>query len=200
MIIQLVDRNPGMCLEWAKQFGDTPDVNINRGDFFALETDCVVSPANSFGFMDGGLDYAISMKLGWDVQERLQQEIRDHYKGELLVGEATLIHTNHNDIPYLISAPTMRVPMILGPESYNVYLAARAIFRLLKETNHPIEKVTISGLGTGVGRVPFETCARQMKTAYDEVFLDKGSFPHSWREAQRDHVMLFSKIDRDLQY
>lgn len=65
MIIQLIDRNKGMCEQWELQFNGCDDILINNGDIFSLKTDCVVSPANSFGFMDGSLDFAISMKLGW---------------------------------------------------------------------------------------------------------------------------------------
>ena len=35
----------------------------------------VVSPANSFGFMDGGLDYKLSERFGWALQERLQRRL-----------------------------------------------------------------------------------------------------------------------------
>ncbi len=75
MKIQLIDRNKEMCEQWNLLFKDCKDVVIHCGDFFSLQTDCVVSPANSFGFMDGALDLAISKKLGWQVQEKLQKQI-----------------------------------------------------------------------------------------------------------------------------
>jgi hypothetical protein len=62
MKIQLIDRNKEMCEQWKLQFNDCNDVIIHNGDFFSLKTDCVVSPANSFGFMNGALDLAISKK------------------------------------------------------------------------------------------------------------------------------------------
>jgi hypothetical protein len=42
-----------MCKQWELQFNECEDVVIYNGDFFALATDCLVSPASSFGFMDG---------------------------------------------------------------------------------------------------------------------------------------------------
>jgi len=77
MIIQLVDRNNEMCEQWASHYKGCNDVIVHCGDFFSLKTDCVVSPANSFGFMDGGLDLAISNKLGWQVQKKLQKQIQE---------------------------------------------------------------------------------------------------------------------------
>ena len=131
MRIQLVDNKIGMCNQWYVYFNDCADVNIHCDDFFAVPTDCVVSPANSFGFMDGGLDLAISINLGWQVQNRLQKQIKEKYNGELLVGQAELIETGNEEIPFCISAPTMRTPMLLV-DSPNVYLASRAVFLLLK--------------------------------------------------------------------
>lgn len=199
MIIQLVDRNQGMCEAWEKEFGSEPNVNIHQGDFFDLPTDCVVSPANSFGFMDGGLDMVISQKLGWGVMTNLQEHIAQHYFGEQLVGQACIVETDNPEIPYVMSAPTMRVPMILK-DTVNVYLASKAIFYQLMTNDKGIEKITISGLGTGVGRVPYNVCAKQMKQAYDEMILHKKRFPSSWREAQMRHVLMYSNEDRDLQH
>lgn len=193
MKIQLIDRNQGMCDEWNKVFHECDDVIVYCGDFFSLPTDCVVSPANSFGFMDGGLDYAITLKLGTIVQERLQEVIQEKHMGELLVGQAELIKTSNNEIPYCISAPTMRVPLLLT-NTVNVYLASKAIFNILKnnaEAEAQIETVTISGLGTGVGEVSFRTCAKQMKQAYDDIWLGQLQFPKGWQQSQIQHHSLF---------
>ena len=198
MKIQLIDRNKEMCEQWQIQFKNCKDVVIHNGDFFSLQTDCVVSPANSFGFMDGALDLAISKKLGWQVQNKLQKQLQEKYFGELLVGQAELIETDFNEIPFCISAPTMRVPLILK-DTVNVYLASKAIFSLLKKESR-IKIVTISGLGTGVGQVPYDVCAKQMKQAYNDIWLEKITFPNTWNEAQRQHQLLYSKSFKDLQY
>lgn len=175
MKIQLVDRNLEMCQEWKKHFLGCNDIFVFNGDFFDLDTDCIVSPANSFGFMDGGLDLLISDVLGWQIQTKLQIELNENYNGELLVGQAILIETDKANVPYCISAPTMRTPRRLEGNE-NVYLATKAIFRILLENKDKIKFVTISGLGTGVGRVPFDICAKQMKQAYDDVWLGKEVF------------------------
>ena len=50
-----------------------------EGDITQIECDAMVSPANSFGFMDGGLDYALSERFGWDLEKRLQKIIKDFF-------------------------------------------------------------------------------------------------------------------------
>ena len=207
MQIILSDTNPGVVQGWRQYFKDCPDVTIFPGSIFDTDCNTIVSPANSFGFMDGGLDLALSHYLGWHVQERLQAKIRQKHHGELLVGQAEIVETDHPKIPYLISAPTMRVPMILTG-TVNVYLAMRAILLLIKhgelEDQTPIREVVtsvaISGLGTGVGKVPAEICAKQMRAAYNEVISGKESFPTSWRQAQRNHQLLYAERTRDMQY
>ena len=200
MIIQLVDSNKQMCEAWESRFKGCNDVHVFHGDVFEKSCDCIISPANSFGFMDGGLDLLISEIIGWHIEERLQKRIKEEHNGELLVGQAILLETGFQQIPFLISAPTMRVPMILlKKDTVNVYLASRAIFILLKQEQHRIYSVTISGLGTGVGQVPYDICAKQMKQAYDEVLLGQSTFPNTWHDAQVRHTSLFLDEHRDLQ-
>ncbi len=200
MKIQLVDKNQLMIDEWNKAFIECDDIFIHCGDFFSLETECVVSPANSFCFMDGSLDYIITKKLGPQVQEKLQAILKNSLMGELLVGQALLVKTNNIDIPYCISAPTMRVPTILNEGNVNIYLAAKAIFSILLQNEHLFDTVTISGLGTGVGKVPYNICAKQMRQAYDEVWLSKKFFPATWRQAQVEHQLLYTNNINDLQH
>ena len=199
MIIQLVDSNKQMCEAWESRFKGCNDVTIFHGDVFEKSCTCIISPANSFSIMCAGLDLLISEIMGWQIQESLQKEIREKYFGELLVGQAILIESGFSAIPLLISAPTMRVPMILK-DTVNVYLASKAIFTLLKQHHHRIKTVTISGLGTGVGQVPYDICAKQMKQAYDEVLLGQHEFPSTWHDAQVRHTSLFLDEHRDLQY
>jgi O-acetyl-ADP-ribose deacetylase (regulator of RNase III) len=153
--------------------------------------DAVVSPANSFGFMDGGLDYALSERFGWSLQKRLQRQIQDRPMRELLVGEALVVATDDPKVPWLISAPTMRVPMQLR-ESINAYLAMKAILcAALAHRDEPlIRTVAIPGLGTGVGELNPATAARQMFMAYREVIQGRVAYPSGCGRAQQFHLAL----------
>jgi hypothetical protein len=46
-----------MVIEWMIEFEPYPWVTVIHTDILDQKVDAVVSPANSFGFMDGGLDY-----------------------------------------------------------------------------------------------------------------------------------------------
>ncbi|KAL5457144.1 hypothetical protein EMCRGX_G034384 [Ephydatia muelleri] len=178
---------PGMAHNWRKKdaFGDDKFkgiIEISEGDIFegGPTADAIVSPANSFGFMDGGIDMAYSKHFGWQMQTRLQTLLREKYDGELPVGLAVIIPTypeeNPDPIKYLISAPTMRVPTD-ADTTVNAYLAFRATLRAVKEHNAtaqergvtPIKSILCPGLCTYVGMMPFERCAIQMRTAYEAV-------------------------------
>lgn len=202
---------PELRNAWQRFCADLESVTVHPGSILDLSVDAVVSPANSFGFMDGGIDMLYSQRFGWHVQERLQKQIREKHHGELLVGAAEIVETDHPAIPYLIAAPTMRVPMILG-NSINSYLAARAALLLVKHgvfrgghlegeaVADYVESIAFPGLGTGVGRVGPNTCARQVRAAIEEVVHGRHEFPESWADAQRRHQELYTDRIRDLQH
>lgn len=200
MVIKLIDYNREMAAALKPYFENIPNVETIGDSAFNHPTECIISPANSFGFMDGGFDATITNYLGPQVQENVQRKICDEYNGELLVGQAFYVETGNPLIPYCICAPTMRVPMYLGGESTNTYLAARAIFILLRQPNLPFRTVTIPGLGTGVGAVPYDTCAKQMYQAYRDFYLQESVFPASWHQAQLKHQLLYSQQTRDIQF
>lgn len=187
MKIILCGLTPKLLDAWTQFFGEAKDVNIVEGDITKLQCSAVVSPANSFGFMDGGLDYALSERFGWDLEKKLQKIIKELPEGELLVGQAIVLETGDVEIPYLISAPTMRIPTNFNIDtSVNAYLAMKAI--LLKAKSEPkIESVAIPGLCTGVGRMQSMIAARQMFQAYKEIILGEKMDFKTFGEAQKYH-------------
>ena len=210
MQIILAAREDADETAWRTFCGDLPFVTIHRGSILDQSCDAVVSPANSFGFMDGGIDALYTQRFGSKIQERLQSVIRDKHHGELLIGAAEIVETDDVDIRFVIAAPTMRVPMILK-DSVNPYLAARAVFILIQSgvfdagrfkgesISKIVESVAFPGLGTGVGQVGFNTCAHQVRAAIDDVILKTGSFPTTWADAQARHQRLYTDRVRDLQ-
>ena len=201
------DINENLIESLHKYFKQDPNIKIVHGSIFDVDCDAIVSPANSYGFMDGCLDLRISQFFGWHVQEKLQEIIKEKHHGELLVGCAEIVETNHDLIPYVISAPTMRVPMILKG-SVNIYLATRAVLILVKYgkfsdgtfINEKVKSIAFPGMGTGVGRVPYDICALQMRRAVEDIFYEKCNFPKTWREAQKKHQLLYRSNTPDLQF
>ena len=203
MIIQLIDYNREMVAAWEKAFSGVSDITIQQNSAFAVFTKCICSPANGHCDMTGGFDLTIVNNLGQTCHANAKKKVREEYNGELLVGQAMWVPTENPIIPYMISAPTMRCAQWLGPKSVNAYLAARAIFLLLKQPNLPFSVVTIPGLGTGVGKVPYHIAAHQMRAAYEEFYLGKYVFPENWKVAQ-EHQQYLCKIPQsqmtDLQF
>jgi O-acetyl-ADP-ribose deacetylase (regulator of RNase III) len=186
----LIDTNPRLVQAWRELFEGQPGVEVREGDLTAVACDALVSPANSFGFMDGGVDYAISERLGWGLQDELQRRIRALPEGELLVGTAMVLETGDAAIPYLISAPTMRVPTNFNiPTSINAYLAMKAVLIRARAHEH-IESVAIPGMCTGVGRMAPEIAARQMLAAYCEIELGQRMRFDNFGDSQRYHWQL----------
>jgi O-acetyl-ADP-ribose deacetylase (regulator of RNase III) len=118
--------------------------------------------------------------------------------------------TGSDQIPWLIAAPTMRVPMRLG-ETVNPYLAARAVFLLVEHGRMPagacagepirehVRSVAMPGLGTGVGQVSAAVCAHQVRQAIEDVLLAGYRMPRSWAEASERHQLLYTDRPRRLQ-
>jgi O-acetyl-ADP-ribose deacetylase (regulator of RNase III) len=179
MILHLSALDSEMADAWRPLFGELPNVFIHEGDILQHTADAILSPANSFGFMDGGIDLVYSRFFGWDLQDRLQDLLREKHAGELPVGYAEVVPTNHKSIPHLISAPTMRVPSDIS-KTVNVYLAFRAALLAAKRTKG-IKSLLSPSLGTGVGCMSYARAAKQMHAAYSEVILGDAS----WRSTAR---------------
>ena len=102
MKIYLLDNNFNMIREWKKYFMDVPNVEIVYDDFDNFmrmhKVDCVVSPANSFGLMDGGYDLAISKWFGWGIMEMVQNYIKHNYYGEQSVATSFILDTTKKGV------------------------------------------------------------------------------------------------------
>lgn len=122
--------------------------------------------------MDGGVDGAITAYFGTQLQQRVQQRILDNYLGEQPVGTAFVIETGSSEhYPYLVHAPTMRVPLIIdGTDA--VYNATRTALLAVHHHNlnapddKKIRRVVFPAMGAGCCRVLPERVAAQMRLAW----------------------------------
>ena len=153
-------------------------LTVHRGSVLDVHADAVVSPANSYGWMRGGVD-ALYARTFPDVEEQVRSAVLAYHGGELPVGEALLVPTGVPSPNCLISAPTMREPgEQLPADTVHPYLAARALLRLwfggALENGTPVRRlvrsVALPGLGTGIGGASPQLCAHQVAAAWDEVF------------------------------
>jgi O-acetyl-ADP-ribose deacetylase (regulator of RNase III) len=164
MMLHLRDRNPKVIRALEYAFKDMPEVIVEEGEFFRQDDKihAIVSPANSFGFMDGGIDRVYCDHLGWQVQTNVQDEIKKLPFGELLIGQAIVTKTGSDLVPWIIASPTMRMP---GPtQPHCVYLAMRAaMYIALGLFDY---HVACPGLGTATGRIQPADAAQAMLYGY----------------------------------
>ena len=86
-------------------FAGHEDVEILCGDILALASRCVISPANSFGYMDGGMDAAYYQFFGPSIQSTVQTAIQRRPEGMLPVGAALAVSTGETaESPSTINA------------------------------------------------------------------------------------------------
>lgn len=166
----LVDPQAALCDAFRAYFDGFPHVQIFNGIFEQLHKyDCIVSAANSFGLMDGGIDAAIIRFFGDALMRKVQAFILSEYLGEQPVGTSFVVETGHPKHPFLAHNPTMRIPMDIT-HTDNVYRAMAAmlcaIYHHNKHAENLITTVVCPGLGTGTGKVPVREAARQMALAY----------------------------------
>ena len=170
LLIHLRDRSAEVVAAWRDAFAGARSIDISEGDIFAGPTaDAIVSPANSFGYMDGGIDGVYAQRFGPEMCERLRVLIKAAWDGELPVGCAAIVETGDRAIPYLVSAPTMRVPMNVS-DTVNAYLAFRAALLAVREANRRrpgmIRSILCPGMCTFYGHMSPEKSARQMRFAH----------------------------------
>jgi O-acetyl-ADP-ribose deacetylase (regulator of RNase III) len=164
MRLHLVDYNGNLVNAWAEAFSQFSEVTVQQGDLLAVAEHCVVSPANSYGFMDGGIDAAYRAFFGAELERTIQIAVTRRPEGHLPVGASMVLRTGHKRVPFMIVAPTMTVPEQV--ESRHCYRAMRAVLRIAGADAEVGRDVFCPGLGTGVGMVPSQDAAAMMAEAY----------------------------------
>lgn len=170
-----------MASAWQSVADGRRNIEAYLGSVLDVDAHAVVSPANSFGWMRGGID-AVYADAWAGIEQRVRSAVLALHGGELPVGQAVVVTTGAVQPAWLISAPTMRDPGETLPEdTVHPYLAARAVFRLWRdaqfEDGRPLRQeittIALPGLGTGVGGVAPDACARQVAAAWDETFTKR---------------------------
>ncbi|HWB76075.1 MAG TPA: macro domain-containing protein [Nannocystaceae bacterium] len=192
--VLLVDVNPKMIAAWRETFENNPEVEIRHGSMLEQRVSAWVTPTNSAGNMDGGLDAVIRGYLGDGIQHRVKQAIAQEHHGAMPVGYATCVTTQRDAPNFLISTPTMVASSEDISDGMNVALACAAAFQAvhIQHNKEPgsIYSVALPGLGANTGKVPVSICADLMWTAYDlfrgRQFADFGEMRKALEEILGD--------------
>ena len=167
--IFLLDHNPEVTTAWGKRFRAHKEVKVVEEEFKRFmdshDVEAIVSPANSFGQMDGGYDLAIVDYFGNGLQKAVQRLIAEEFYGEQPVGTSVVVNIPGTG-KKLIHTPTMRLP---GPikDPLVVYQCMRT--SLMAAIKEKIRSFVIPAFGACCGKVPPETVAELMGRGYEQI-------------------------------
>ncbi|MCJ0875725.1 macro domain-containing protein [Streptomyces sp. AP-93] len=168
--VVLTDVSERVVEAWRAAFANTSGIEIRKGSILDEDVDAWVTPTNSQGRMDGGVDAAIKRYLGSGIQPRVKRAIRDRFAGALPVGSAVCVPSGATVPRYLISTPTMVRSSQNVSATLNVALACAAAFQAVHRQNRKapgsIRSVALVGMGAQTGRVPARVCANLMWTGH----------------------------------
>ena len=170
MKIYIIERDFEKFKYLKPYFMDIDNVELINKDIIKFleekqDIHCVVSPANSFGIMDGGYDLALRNYYGMQIQERVQQYIIDKYYGEQPVATSFTIPAGKNN-QLLIHTPTMRTPEKIKDKMI-IYQCMRSTLIEAKRNN--VKSIVLPMFGGLTGGCKAQDIAKMMRLAYDQV-------------------------------
>lgn len=161
----------------------------------SLRFDAVVSPANSYGRLDGAFDDALARAYGppgdydW-ITRKAQGVLYEQWRGYAPPGTCTVVRLDHKtfgDAPtinpwsteYLLLCPTMHIPCSVTWDREIVYECIWSLLCAVDGHNRklrtagssttkaekPITSILMTPLATGVGRVSNQRWAEQLVIA-----------------------------------
>jgi O-acetyl-ADP-ribose deacetylase (regulator of RNase III) len=172
--------------EWVdsmkEHFKDTLFVTVEKGDIRIIPTEnhCFVSPANSLGFMDGGIDLVLSREIMPGIERKVKKRIQDlgimSSMGRPYLPIGSVISIPHDLNTFLIVTPTMFLPHdVRGTQNaYWSFYAALKMWRKLCVQKNKKFNLVVTSHCCGVGRMSGSESADQMKRAYDDFIHGKG--------------------------
>ena len=153
------------------------EIVIIEGNLLQVEADIIVNPANSLGYMGGGVAGVIKRVGGSIIEEEAV------IKAPIPIGSAII--TTAGSLPFkgVIHAPTMEEPAMETTEE-KVRKAVRASLELADKMG--FKSIAMPGMGTGVGKLPKDIAAKAM---IEEI--------KSFKAVNLEKVLLVD-IDREL--
>ncbi len=129
------------------------EIEVLHGSLLEVKADAIVNPANSLGYMGGGVAGVIKKFGGEEIEKEAIS------KAPVPVGSA--IKTTAGKLPFkvVIHAPTMEEPAMATTEE-KVRKAVRASLELADKEGFSV--IAMPGMGTGVGRLPKEVAGKIM--------------------------------------
>lgn len=172
--IYLCDFSTSMCNAWRKSLkeadGYHDNIEVFEGSFHDFMTthpdiDGIVSPANSYGLMDGGYDKSIIEWFGTETMQAVQTAIIKEWFGEQPVGSCLVVPvpTNVAYGQFILHTPTMRVPSIIEDPEVVYHCTRSCVMAALKAE---FNSIVVPAFGSCCGKVPHNMLADYMERAF----------------------------------
>jgi O-acetyl-ADP-ribose deacetylase (regulator of RNase III) len=139
-------------------------IRVVKGDLTKIEADAIVNPANSFGYMGGGVALAIKRAGGDEIEK---EAVR---KAPIEIGKAVATTAGKLKAKFVIHSPTMVNPAG-ETDGEKVKLATIAALACAEEKG--VKSIAFPGMGTGVGGLSYETAAEKMIEAVRDFLKEK---------------------------
>ncbi|KAF5006552.1 hypothetical protein FDECE_7078 [Fusarium decemcellulare] len=188
--------------EHAPELKSTLQVSIHHSSLFELSSsikfDVVVSPANSYGQLDGGFDDAISRAFSPTkdypaLTKVAQEKLYDEWRGFAPPGTCTMVRIPDDFVlksknvwgtKYLALCPTMRLPMDVRWDREIVYDTIWSLLCAIDKhnrtvANDKISSILMTPMATGTGFVSPERWAKQTVLALKH-FSEALNKPNKW--------------------
>lgn len=127
-----------------------------------------VSPANSLGFMDGGIDMDLSRVVMPDIEKPLKREIQKHGlltklgRKHLPIGSSIIVEPEKQDVYlyylkdkncHLVSAPTMWLPQDVSMTQNCYYATVASLYNVLINCRYQDAEIIFTSMACGWGKM-----------------------------------------------
>lgn len=196
----LCDISANMCHSWDVQFNIQTNLSYKNISICHMLFDkcidtlreeypdskiAIVSPANSYGLMDGGYDKAITDYFGKNLQSIVQQKILHDFCGEQPVGCSISVDIPNHKNFMLIHTPTMRKPERILDNKI-VYHCTRS--SIIEALINGCDIVVLPAFGGLTGEVSHTSIAYYMERAIAQLITVPYNIPN-WRYVYDSHPL-----------
>jgi O-acetyl-ADP-ribose deacetylase (regulator of RNase III) len=166
-----------------ERFQGFSDIQYHLGDVLDIPVQgkAFISPSNSLGFMDSGIDFVLSRKMFPGVESEVRNKIKALEKYTLIgrpylpIGSSIIVPTQYLT-SCLISAPTMFLPhdVSMTNNAYHAFMSALCVFnKYTVNVSLDINTLVCTSLCCGWGKMIPKVSADQILKAYCDFMNDK---------------------------
>jgi len=137
-----------------------PIIEVKKASITTVEVDVIVNPANSFGYMGGGVAGVIKRVGGSIIEEEAIEQ------APIQVGQAVITSSGNLICEKVIHAPTMHNPGE-RTDAHKVLCAVKAALELADKSG--FKSLAMPSMGTGVGGVDKAEAAHTILKAINDT-------------------------------